>query len=42
MIIINDTKKTYSEITGDDLDRFAAQMQQAQAPDAGRDGQSDA
>ncbi len=29
MIIIDDTKKTYSEITKDDLDRLAAQMQQS-------------
>ncbi len=31
MYIIDDTKKTYSEITKDDLDRLAAQMQQMQS-----------
>src|SRR5690349_7882712 len=30
MYIIDDTKKTYSEITREDLDRLAAQMAQAQ------------
>ena len=30
MYLIDDSKKTYSEITKDDLDKFAAQMQQAQ------------
>jgi hypothetical protein len=31
MLIVDDTKKTYSEITKDDVDRLAAQMQQMQS-----------
>jgi hypothetical protein len=31
MLIVDDTKKTYSEITKDDVDRLASQMQQMQS-----------